>query len=42
MLFFDDLAENIASATASGLKAVQVTSACHVERALGEFAVALT
>jgi putative hydrolase of the HAD superfamily len=37
ILFFDDLAANIAGAQASGLRAVQVTASADIERALRDF-----
>ena len=36
ILFFDDLAPNVAGARASGMRAVQVTAAADIERALTE------
>lgn len=36
ILFFDDMAANVAGARASGLRAVQVTAVTDVERALGD------
>jgi FMN phosphatase YigB (HAD superfamily) len=39
VLFFDDSAENVAGARACGLKAVEVTTAAAIERALSDFGV---
>jgi putative hydrolase of the HAD superfamily len=40
ILFFDDVAENVAGARAVGMQAVQVTAVADIERALSDFAVA--